>query len=77
MKNYSFLAEDGKLRQVFKSDCPICLKRKVFKQCVLQFMTYGTKLLALAVYFLVRDFAAKSNNMDKIMENSLIQHFVN
>jgi len=29
----------GKLNGVFKSDIPICLKRKVFNQCVLPVMT--------------------------------------
>lgn len=37
----------GKLRDVFKSDLPICLKRKVFNQCVLPVMTYGAETLTL------------------------------
>ena len=37
----------GKLADVFKSDMPQCLKRKVFDQCVLPVMTYGAETLTL------------------------------
>jgi len=37
----------GKLRETFKSDIPICLKRKVYEQCVLPVMTYGAETLTL------------------------------
>lgn len=37
----------GKLRDVFKSDIPVCLKRRVFDQCVLPVMTYGAETLTL------------------------------
>ncbi|XP_063635113.1 uncharacterized protein LOC134805838 [Cydia splendana] len=33
----------GKLRNVFSSDIPQCLKTKVFNQCVLPVMTYGSE----------------------------------
>ena len=35
----------GKLRETFKSDIPICLKRKVYEQCVLPVITYGAETL--------------------------------
>lgn len=35
----------GNLRHMFKSDIAICLKRKVFNQCVLLVLTYGAKTL--------------------------------
>lgn len=37
----------GKLRDVFKSDIPVYLKRKVFDQCVLPVMTYGSETLTI------------------------------
>lgn len=37
----------GKLRDVFKSEMPICLKRKVYNQCVLPVLTYGAETLTL------------------------------
>lgn len=37
----------GKLRHIFKSNIPICLKRKVFDQCVLPVLTYGAETLTL------------------------------
>ena len=37
----------GKLADVFKSDMPQCLKRKVFNQCLLPVMTYGAETLTL------------------------------
>lgn len=37
----------GRLRHVFKSDIPMCLKRKVFDQCVLPVLTYGSETLTL------------------------------
>ena len=37
----------GKLADVFKSDMPQFLKRKVFDQCVLPVMTYGAETLTL------------------------------
>lgn len=37
----------GKLREVFKRNLPMCLKRKVFNQCVLPVMTYGAETLSL------------------------------
>ena len=37
----------GKLADVFRSNMPQCLKRKVFNQCVLPAMTYGAETLTL------------------------------
>lgn len=37
----------GKLPGTFKSDIPICLKRKVYEQCVLPVITYGAETLIL------------------------------
>ncbi|XP_030747772.1 transcription factor IIIB 90 kDa subunit-like [Sitophilus oryzae] len=37
----------GKLRYVLKSDLPMCLKRKVFHQCVMPVLTYGAETLTL------------------------------
>lgn len=37
----------GNLRNIFKSDLPNCLKRKVFDQCVLPVLTYGAETLTL------------------------------
>lgn len=37
----------GKLNHVFKSDLPMCLKRKTFNQCILPVLTYGAETLTL------------------------------
>ncbi|KAH1004409.1 hypothetical protein HUJ05_005225 [Dendroctonus ponderosae] len=37
----------GNFRESFKSELPICLKRKLFNQCVLPVMTYGAETLTL------------------------------
>lgn len=37
----------GKLLDTFQSNLPICLKRKVYEQCVLLVITYGCKTLTL------------------------------
>lgn len=37
----------GKLREIFKSKLPICLKRKMFDQCILPVLTYGAETLTL------------------------------
>lgn len=37
----------GRLKHVFTSNIPVCLKRKVFDQCVLPVLTYGAKTLTL------------------------------
>jgi len=31
----------GQLNNIIKSEIPMCLKRKVFNQCILPFLTYG------------------------------------
>ena len=37
----------GKLRHILRSDIPICLRRKIFNQCVLPVLTYGAETLTL------------------------------
>ena len=37
----------GKLRHILRSDIPICLRRKIFTQCVLPVLTYGAETLTL------------------------------
>lgn len=37
----------GKLKYIWKSNIPVCLKRKVFNQCVLPVLTYGAETLTL------------------------------
>ena len=39
----------GKLRSVFSSDIPQCLKTKVFNQCVLPVMSYGTETWSFTI----------------------------
>ncbi len=39
----------GKLRNIFSSNLPQCLKTKVYNQCVLPAMTYGTETWSLTV----------------------------
>lgn len=35
----------GKLKYVLKSNIPMCLKRKVYNQCILPVLTYGAETL--------------------------------
>ncbi|KAI8440939.1 hypothetical protein MSG28_009236 [Choristoneura fumiferana] len=44
----------GKLRDVFSSNIPQCLKTRVFDQCVLPVMTYGAETWSLTVGLLER-----------------------
>lgn len=44
----------GKLRSVFTSEIPQCLKTKVFEQCVLPVMTYGAETWSLTLGLLNR-----------------------
>ena len=37
----------GKLKHIFRSDIPLCLKRRVFDQCILPVMTYGSETSTL------------------------------
>jgi Reverse transcriptase (RNA-dependent DNA polymerase) len=37
----------GRLNSIFKSDLPLCLKRRVFNQCVLPVLTYGCETWTL------------------------------
>lgn len=40
-------ATSGKLRDTLKGNLPICLKRRVYEQCILPVITYGAKTLIL------------------------------
>ncbi|PZC76229.1 hypothetical protein B5X24_HaOG204909 [Helicoverpa armigera] len=44
----------GKLHNVFSYDIPQCLKMKVFNQCVLPAMTYGTETWSLTVGLILK-----------------------
>ena len=44
----------GKLRDIFSSKIPQCLKTKVFEQCVLPVMTYGSETWSLTAGFIRR-----------------------
>ena len=33
----------GKLKHIFRSDIPLCLKRRVFDQCILPVMIYSSE----------------------------------
>lgn len=57
----------GKLRNIFRSDIPVCLKRKVFNQCILPVMTYGAETLTLTVAS-----AKKLRITQRKMERSMI-----
>lgn len=57
----------GKLRDVFKSDLPVCLKRKVFDQCVLPVLTYGAETLTLT-----KTSANKIRTTQRAMERSML-----
>lgn len=57
----------GKLRDVLKGDLPICLKRKVFNQCVLPVMTYGAETLTLTTVS-----ANKLKRTQRKMERSML-----
>src|SRR5215469_3771925 len=37
----------GKHREIFKGDIPLCLKRKMFDECILPVITYGAETWAL------------------------------
>lgn len=57
----------GKLKSVFRSNLPICLKRKVFNQCVLPVLTYGAETLTLT-----RKNITKIQVMQRRMERSML-----
>lgn len=57
----------GKMREVFKSNIPMCLKRKAYNQCILPVMTYGAETLTLT------DTSAKKLRIaQRKMERSMI-----
>lgn len=57
----------GNLRHVFKADLPICLKRKVFNQCVLPVLTYGAETLTLT-----KKIVKKIKVAQRAMERSML-----
>jgi len=56
----------GKLRRVFSSSIPQCLKTKVFNQCVLPVMTYGAETWTLTIG-LVHQFKVAQRAMERAM----------
>ncbi|KAI8438500.1 hypothetical protein MSG28_010984 [Choristoneura fumiferana] len=56
----------GKLRSVFSSKLPQCLKSKVFDQCVLPVMTYGSETWALTMG-LMRKLKVTQRAMERAM----------
>lgn len=56
----------GKLRRVFSSSIPQCLKTKVFNACVLPVMTYGAETWTLTVR-LVHKFKVAQRAMERYM----------
>ncbi|CAB3258972.1 unnamed protein product [Arctia plantaginis] len=56
----------GKLRRVFSSSIPQCLKTKVFNECVLPVMTYGAETWTLTVR-LVHKFKVAQRAMERAM----------
>nr|ADI61818.1 endonuclease-reverse transcriptase [Bombyx mori] len=56
----------GKLRGIFSSHIPQCLKTKVFNQCVLPVMTYGAETWTLTVR-LVRQLKVAQRAMERAM----------
>lgn len=58
----------GKLKHIFKSETPICLKRKVFDQCVLPVLTYGSETLTLT-----RKSVNKIRVAQRAMERSMLR----
>ncbi|XP_046976516.1 uncharacterized protein LOC124542632 [Vanessa cardui] len=56
----------GKLRRIFTSSIPQCLKTKVFNQCVLPVMTYGAETWTLTAR-LVHQFKVAQRAMERAM----------
>ncbi|CAH2265287.1 jg19802 [Pararge aegeria aegeria] len=56
----------GKLRAIFSSEIPQCLKTKVFEQCVLPVMTYGSETWSLTMG-LIRRLRVTQRAMERAM----------
>lgn len=56
----------GKLRKIFASDLPQCLKTKVYEQCVLPVMTYGSETWSLTMG-LIRRLKVTQRAMERAM----------
>ncbi|KAL0852521.1 hypothetical protein ABMA27_017001 [Loxostege sticticalis] len=56
----------GKLRDIFSSKIPQCLKTKVFDQCVLPVMTYGTETWSLTMG-IIRKLKVTQRAMERAM----------
>ncbi|XP_052737833.1 putative uncharacterized transposon-derived protein F52C9.6 isoform X1 [Bicyclus anynana] len=56
----------GKLRDIFSSEIPQCLKTKVFEQCVLPVMTYGSETWSLTMG-LIRRLRVTQRAMERAM----------
>lgn len=57
----------GRLKYIFKGALPICLKRKVFNQCVLPVLTYGAETLTLT-----KKTVSKIRITQRAMERSML-----
>ncbi|CAH2261736.1 jg7601, partial [Pararge aegeria aegeria] len=68
-EDYGFASKSpiGKLRQVFNSPIPQCLKTKVFNECILPVMTYGAKTWTLTV-----DLIQKFKVVQRAMEQAML-----
>ena len=62
----------GRLRDIFGSDIPMSLKRKVYDQCVLPVMTYGAETLTLTKYT-VEKLEVAQRKMERAMLGIRIQ----
>ena len=56
----------GKLSHILKSDIPMCLKRKVYNQCVLPVLTYGAETSTLTKKT-VNKIRVAQRNMERVM----------
>ena len=56
-----------KLRYIMKSNLPLCLKKKVFNQCILPIMTYGAEAWTLS-----KSMENKLAIIQRVMERAMI-----
>ena len=61
----------AKLKHIFKSDIPLCLKRRVFDQCILPVMTYGSETSTLT-----KKSVNKVRVTQRAMERSLLGYTI-
>ena len=63
----------GKMSTIFKSNMLICLKRKVFSQCVLRVLTYGCETWTLNTKA-VQKLKVTQRSMERQMFNISLRH---